>query len=185
MTAYPSSTSLDSGLWRRDSILRQREDRFAVSRDANDPLGGHLPFSPSRQAMTSSSPRTASSTRMTGCASNTNAGSIEQNLCTVSGSSHSTNIWPPHSPTRITKNSILKLAGAFHWPNTSRIRFWAFSYSIGEPCGRSNQLMMYFMDPLFTSNGGLLTTASVYSVLLLRVGLRCAGRGSDLVEHHA
>src|ERR1039458_1093637 len=63
----------------------------------------------------------------------------------VSGSSHSINICPPHSPTRITKNSILKLAGAFHWPNTSRIRFWAFSYSIGEPCGRSNQLIMYFM----------------------------------------
>src|SRR5436190_21894106 len=51
---------------------------------------------------------------------------------------------PPHSPTRITKNSILKLAGAFHWPNTSRIRFWAFSYSMGEPCGRSNQLITYF-----------------------------------------
>lgn len=39
---------------------------------------------------------------------------------------------PTHSPTRITKNSILKLAGPFHWPNTSRIRFWAFSYSVGE-----------------------------------------------------
>src|SRR5487761_2047642 len=54
-------------------------------------------------------------------------------------------MWPPHSPTRITKNSILKLAGAFHCPNTSRIRVWAFSYSIGEPCGRSNQLMTYFI----------------------------------------
>src|SRR6478672_1895617 len=63
----------------------------------------------------------------------------------VTGSSHSTNICPPHSPTRITKNSILKLAGAFHWPNTSRIRFWAFSYSKDEPCGRSNQLITYFM----------------------------------------
>src|SRR3981081_842783 len=52
---------------------------------------------------------------------------------------------PPHSPTRITKNSILKLAGAFHCPNTSRIRFWAFSYSMGEPCGRSNQLITYFI----------------------------------------
>src|SRR5271155_2963267 len=39
-----------------------------------------------------------------------------------------------HSPTRTTRNSILKLAGAFHWPNSSRILFWAFSYSIGEPC---------------------------------------------------
>jgi len=29
-------------------------------------------------------------------------------------SSHSISICPPHSPTRITKNSILKLAGAFH-----------------------------------------------------------------------
>src|SRR5438067_4458402 len=53
---------------------------------------------------------------------------------------------PPHSPTRITKNSILKFAGAFHCRNTSRIRFWAFSYSIGEPCGRSNQLIMYFIS---------------------------------------
>jgi hypothetical protein len=29
--------------------------------------------------------------------------------------------------------------------DTSSIRFWAFSYSAGEPCGRSNQLIMYFM----------------------------------------
>src|SRR5437773_5051948 len=68
----------------------------------------------------------------------------------VTGSSHSTSICPPHSPTRITKNSILKLAGAFHSPNTSRIRFWAFSYSMGEPCGRSNQLITYFIfSPAF------------------------------------
>jgi len=40
----------------------------------------YLLFSPSRQAMTSSSPRTASSTGITGCTWNTNAGSIEQNL---------------------------------------------------------------------------------------------------------
>ena len=40
----------------------------------------HLPFNPSRQAITSSSPRTASSTAMTGRASNTKEGSIEQNL---------------------------------------------------------------------------------------------------------
>jgi hypothetical protein len=39
----------------------------------------------------------------------------------------------------------LKLAGAFHCVKTSRIRFWAFSYSIGDPCGRSNQLSMYFI----------------------------------------
>jgi len=31
---------------------------------------------------------------------------------------------------------------------TSRIRFWAFSYSMAEPCGRSNQLMMYFNGAL-------------------------------------
>jgi hypothetical protein len=37
------------------------------------------------------------------------------------------------------------LAGAFQGLNTSRIRFWAFSYSIGEPCGRSFQLIMYFI----------------------------------------
>src|SRR6185437_1703773 len=59
-------------------------------------------------------------------------------------------MWPPHSPTRTTKNSTLKLAGAFHLPNTSRIRFWAFSYSIGEPCGRSNQLITYFIDILLS-----------------------------------
>src|SRR5512147_3257068 len=52
---------------------------------------------------------------------------------------------PPHSPTRTTNTSILKLGGAFHWVNTSRIRFCAFSYSAGEPCGRSNQLIMYFI----------------------------------------
>src|SRR5436189_1101189 len=52
---------------------------------------------------------------------------------------------PPHSPTRITNTSILKLAGAFHGRKTSRIRFCAFSYSAGEPCERSNQLIMYFI----------------------------------------
>src|SRR6185436_17818530 len=75
----------------------------------------------------------------------TNAGNIEQNLWTAAGSSQSSIIYPPQSPTRITNNSILKLAGAFHWVNTSRIRFWAFSYSIGEPWGRSDQVSMYFM----------------------------------------
>ena len=39
-----------------------------------------LPFSPSRKAIASSSTRTASITGTTGRASNTNAGSIEQNL---------------------------------------------------------------------------------------------------------
>src|SRR6185295_18291141 len=66
----------------------------------------------------------------------------------VTRSSHSINMCPPHSPTRITKKSILKLPGAFHCPKTSRIRFWAFSYSIGEPWGRSNQLSTYFIEIL-------------------------------------
>jgi hypothetical protein len=53
-------------------------------------------------------------------------------------------------PTRMTNNSILKLPGAFHCVKTSRIRFCAFSYSIGDPCGRSDQLSMYFIvTPLF------------------------------------
>src|SRR5205809_4339348 len=71
----------------------------------------------------------------------------------VTGLLHSTSICPPHSPTRITKNSTLKSSGAFHWPNTSRIRFWAFSYSMGEPCGRSNQLITYFIVILLNSVG--------------------------------
>src|SRR5206468_489218 len=75
----------------------------------------------------------------------------------VTGSSHSINMCPPHSPTRITKKSILKLPGAFHWPKTSRIRFWAFSYSIGEPCGRSNQLITYFIAILPERGGNFLT----------------------------
>src|SRR5207302_3178664 len=87
----------------------------------------------------------ASATGTTERASNVKAGNIEQNLCTSSGSSHSINIYPPQSPTRMTKASILKLAGAFHGLKTSRIRFWVFSYSIGEPCGRSFQVIMYFI----------------------------------------
>src|SRR5438309_3376381 len=66
----------------------------------------------------------------------------------VTKSSQSMSMCPPHSPTRITKNSILKLAGAFHCLKTSRIRFWAFSYSMAEPCGRSNQLITYFIGVL-------------------------------------
>src|SRR6266545_6765506 len=113
-----------------------------------DPLECYLPFSPSRKAIASSSTRTASITGTTGRASNTKAGRVEQNLCTVNGSSQSTNIYPPQSPTRTTNNSILKLSGAFHCVKTSSIRFWAFSYSIGDPCGRSNQLIMYFIGIL-------------------------------------
>src|SRR5438874_4902086 len=57
-------------------------------------------------------------------------------------------MYPPQSPTRMTNDSILKVAGAFHGLKTSRIRFCAFSYSIGEPCGRSFQVIMYFMGVL-------------------------------------
>src|SRR5438477_1067879 len=60
------------------------------------------------------------------------------------GSSQSSNIYPPQSPTRITNNSILKLSGAFHCVKTSSMRFCAFSYSTGEPCERSDQLSIYF-----------------------------------------
>src|SRR5215210_4603924 len=55
-------------------------------------------------------------------------------------------MYPPQSPTRMTNNSILKLEGASHLVKTSRMRFWAFSYSIGEPCGRSFQVIMYLVD---------------------------------------
>src|SRR5713226_10298950 len=88
----------------------------------------------------------ASATGTTGRASNVKAGSIEQNLCTSSGSSHSINIYPPQSPTRMTKDSILKLSGTFHGLKTSRIRLCAFSYSMGEPWGRSFQVIMYFIN---------------------------------------
>src|ERR1041385_1102242 len=108
----------------------------------------HFPGRPSRKAMDSSSTRTASAIGITGRASNTNAGNIEQNLWTAVGSSQSSIIYPPQSPTRMTNNSILKLAGAFHWVKTSRMRFWAFSYSMGEPCERSVQVSMYFIGVL-------------------------------------
>ena len=54
-------------------------------------VGGrtHARFSPSRNAIASSSTRTASITGTTGRASNTKDGSIEQNLWTASGSSQS------------------------------------------------------------------------------------------------
>src|SRR5690242_14481363 len=47
------------------------------------------------------------------------------------------------------KNSILKLAGAFHWRKTSRIRCCALSYSMAEPCERSFHVIMYFMPFLY------------------------------------
>src|SRR5579871_3394996 len=43
------------------------------------------------------------------------------------------------------KVSILKPAGAFQGRKTSRMRFCAFSYSMGEPWGRSVQVSMYFI----------------------------------------
>ena len=51
----------------------------------------------------------------------------------------------PSHPLVSRTSPILKLAGAFHCVKTSRIRFWAFSYSIGEPCGRSDHVSMYFI----------------------------------------
>jgi len=52
-----------------------------------------------------------------------------------------------HIPAPITdaddERLDLELAGDFHGLKTSRIRFCAFSYSMGEPCGRSFQVIMY------------------------------------------
>src|SRR5215470_17611014 len=107
-------------------------------------------------------------TGTTGRASNTNAGNIEQNLCTANGSSQSSIIYPPQSPTRITNSSILKLAGAFHCVKTSRIRFWAFSYSIGEPCGRSDQVSMYFIGAPWEKKGDVHGCPAFFLFLPLR-----------------
>src|SRR3972149_11926008 len=102
----------------------------------------------------------------------------------ANGSSQSTNTCPPHSPTRTTNNSILNPAGAFHEPNTSSIRFWAFSYSAGEPCGRSNQLIMYFIAVLLIVL--VLGTIAVWPIRLQqgpevkisKLGIRLTPRGS-------
>src|SRR5689334_6696614 len=75
---------------------------------------------------------------------------------------------PPHSPTRITKKSILKLPGRCHCPKTSRIRFCAFSYSIGEPCGRSNQLITYFI-PILPERGKSSCTKGTARFLVERI----------------
>jgi hypothetical protein len=54
-----------------------------------------------------------------------------------------------HVPTPLSHTHHEKLDLEVVWrlplTNTSRIRFWAFSYSTGEPCVRSNQLTMYFI----------------------------------------
>jgi len=67
----PSSQGVKAGLLRYQT---------APLRKAHGRAGCHLAVSLSRQAMTSSSARTASMTGITGRASMLNAGSIEQNL---------------------------------------------------------------------------------------------------------
>src|SRR5215211_36467 len=80
-------------------------------------------------------------------------------------------MYPPQSPTRMTNNSILKLEGASHWVKTSRMRFWAFSYSIGEPCGRSFQVIMYFVDMgVLPSDWSLVSTLMDPSAVVDRLG---------------
>jgi hypothetical protein len=65
---------LDRGCSRRWNHPRN------LGKTESNHLAFHLPFSPSRKAIASSSTRTASMTGTTGRASNTKAGSIEQNL---------------------------------------------------------------------------------------------------------
>ena len=65
--------------WRLLCAITARRQRMR-RRHSRDPLGCHLSFSPSRQAMASSSTRTASSTAITGRAWNSKAGYVEQNL---------------------------------------------------------------------------------------------------------
>src|SRR5665213_1479620 len=73
----------------------------------------------------------------------------------------------------MTKASILKLPGAFHCVNTSRMRFCAFSYSIAEPCGRSVQFSMYFIvNPQF----------DLKSPEGLPVRAHIASRGVDILD---
>ena len=60
--------------------LQARVRPPAVPELARSGCSVHVPFSPSRQAIASSSTRIASSTGITGRAWNSNAGSIEQNL---------------------------------------------------------------------------------------------------------
>src|SRR5258708_22884596 len=93
----------------------------------------YLRASPSRKAIASSSTRTASMTGTTGRAWNSKAGNIEHNLLTPNRSSHSSIIYPPHSPTPRTNNSIFEFAGHFPAIQTCTAPFWAFSYSIGHP----------------------------------------------------
>lgn len=55
------------------------------------------------------------------------------------------NIYPPYSPQRTAKTSILKLSGIFHRPNKSMIRYRVFSYAIGE---ESTGCVFYGTSPL-------------------------------------
>jgi len=54
-----------------------------------------------------------------------------------------------HIPAPITnaddERFDVEIGGRFPGLKTSRIRFCAFSYSMGVPCGRSFQVIMYFM----------------------------------------
>ena len=74
ITPFEPGNSPNCPPWRKAGIRLRRIPAILF------PPGCYLLFSPSRQAITSSSPRTASSTRITGCTWNTNAGSMEQNL---------------------------------------------------------------------------------------------------------
>ena len=69
--------------------------------------------------MTSSSARTASATGTTERTSKVKAGSIEQNLWSVNGSSQSTSKYPPQSPTR---RDILDQVWDRLWPLLSNAR---------------------------------------------------------------
>src|SRR4051812_19932378 len=76
----------------------------------------------------------------------------------------------------MTNISILKLSGAFHWVKTSRMRYWAFSYSIGDPCERSFQLIMYFIEPQFSLKS---SERHVFEQKHCAIGLRLQVRSRD------
>ena len=65
---------------KRTSLVAPHMSAFGGKADMATVSKYHLRLSPSRKAIASSSTRTASSMGMTGRASNTKAGSIEQNL---------------------------------------------------------------------------------------------------------
>jgi hypothetical protein len=63
-----------------------------------------------------------------------------------------------------------------------RIRFWALSYSMGEPCGRSNQLITYFMFFPSFANGLTDHCALLYSPGDRRWAPEESGMFSDLIS---